>query len=98
MTTIEIDLPDALAKEAANAGLLVPERIALILREQLRVERVERLKTVRHSLAAAPLPPMSAARDQRRNRRLPPRAAACVWFLTQILRYRGCCGVGHQRG
>ena len=59
MTTIEINLPDALAKEAANAGLLVPERIALILREQLRVERVERLKTIRHSLAAAPLPPMT---------------------------------------
>ena len=56
MTTIEIDLPDALAKEAANAGLLVPERIALILREQLRVER---LTTIRHSLAAAPLPPMT---------------------------------------
>ena len=95
MTTIEIDLPDALAKEAANAGLLVPERIALILREQLRVER---LTTIRHSLAAAPLPPMSAARDQRRNRRLPPRAASCGWFLTQILRYRGCCGVGHLGG
>ena len=41
MTTIQIDLPDALAKEAANAGLHVPERIALILREQLRVERVD---------------------------------------------------------
>ena len=33
MTTVQITLPEALAKEAANAGLLAPERIAGILRE-----------------------------------------------------------------
>jgi len=52
MTTIEITLPDALAKEAASAGLLAPERIAGILREQLRVERVERLNVAREKLAS----------------------------------------------
>ena len=35
MTTVQITLPDALAREVANAGLLAPERIERILRERL---------------------------------------------------------------
>ena len=59
MTTVQITLPDALAKEAANAGLLAPDRIAGILREQLRAERVERLNLAREKLASNPVPAMT---------------------------------------
>jgi hypothetical protein len=64
MTTVEITLPDALAKEAASAGLLAPERIAGILREQLRVERGERLNVAREKLASDPIPKMTAEEIQ----------------------------------
>ena len=60
MTTVQITLPDALAKEATNAGLLAPERIAGILREQLRAERIERLDAAREKLSSNPIPPMTA--------------------------------------
>jgi hypothetical protein len=59
MTTVQITLPDALAEEAANAGLLTPERIERLLREQLRAERIERLQVARAKLAANPLAPMT---------------------------------------
>lgn len=59
MTTVQITLPDALAQEAAQAGLLAPEKIEHMLRERLRIERMERMKTVRATLAAEPLPPMT---------------------------------------
>ncbi len=36
MTTVQINLPDELAQEAATAGLLSPEAIETMLREQLR--------------------------------------------------------------
>jgi hypothetical protein len=64
MTIVQITLPDALAKEAANAGLLAPERIAGILREQLRAERVERLDVARQKLASNPIPAMTAEEIQ----------------------------------
>ena len=59
MTTVQIILPDALAQEATNAGLLVPEKIERMLREQLRAERINRMKAARASFAADPLPPMT---------------------------------------
>ncbi|MFY8136444.1 MAG: hypothetical protein ACOVKS_15710 [Aquimonas sp.] len=61
MTTVQIILPDQLAEEAANAGLLRAERIEALLREQLRVERVVQLQAARHALAADPGPAMTAA-------------------------------------
>lgn len=61
MTTVQITLPDQLAEEAANAGLLRAERIEALLREQLRVERVAQLRAARHALAADPVPAMTAA-------------------------------------
>ena len=36
MTTVQITLPDELAQKAANAGLLSPEAIEAMLRDQLR--------------------------------------------------------------
>jgi hypothetical protein len=59
MTTVQIVLPDALAQEAAVAGLLAPERIERILRDRLREERVERMVTARAVLAVQPLDPMT---------------------------------------
>ncbi|MFG6431650.1 hypothetical protein [Roseateles sp. LYH14W] len=59
MTTIQITLPDALAQEAAQAGLLSPQKMERILREQLRAERLERMQAARTALAAEPLAPMT---------------------------------------
>lgn len=64
MTMLQISLPDALAKEAAGAGLLAPERIEQMLREQLSAARLARLKQVRAQLAADPLPPMTTQEIQ----------------------------------
>ena len=36
MTTVQITLPDQLAQEAQRAGLLSPEKIEQLLREQLK--------------------------------------------------------------
>lgn len=59
MTTVQITLPDALAQEAANAGLLTPEKIESLLRQRLRAERIERLQAARAKLVAEPLQPMT---------------------------------------
>jgi hypothetical protein len=61
MTTLEVklNLPDSLANEARQAGLLTPEELERLLREALRARRVERLTAVRETLATNPLPPMT---------------------------------------
>lgn len=61
MTTLEIklSLPDSLAKEAQQAGLLAPVELERLVREALRAKRIERLLKVREKLAAEPLPPMT---------------------------------------
>ncbi len=64
MMTVQIALPDAMAKEVTRAGLLAPERIENILREQLSAARLERLNQVRAQLAADPLPPMTTQEIQ----------------------------------
>jgi len=45
MTAVQITLPDQLAQEAQRAGLLSPEKIAQLLREQLKTQRVDELFT-----------------------------------------------------
>ena len=61
MTTLEVklNLPDSLANEARQAGLLKPEELERLLREALRARRVDRLTAVRETLATNPLPPMT---------------------------------------
>lgn len=61
MATLEVtlELPDSLAKEAQQAGLLAPEELERLVREALRAKRVERLSKVREKLVAEPLPPMT---------------------------------------
>ena len=43
MTTLEITIPDALARDAQQAGLLSSERIAAMLSHQLEAARVDAL-------------------------------------------------------
>lgn len=80
MTTVQITLPDALAQEAARAGLLAPEKIESLLRQHLRTERIEGLQTARAKLAAEPPPPMTPEEIQaeiaayRAEQRRAPRA------------------------
>lgn len=64
MTTVQITLPDQLAQEAQRAGLLAPESIERMLREQLRAERIDRLKAARQKLAAEPIEPMTSEEIQ----------------------------------
>ena len=78
MTTLEIKLPDALAKEARSAGLLTPEALELMLREAMRLRAADRLRTAMQRMAKADVPPMTeseiqaeidAVRAERRARR-----------------------------
>ena len=59
MTTVQITLPDALAQEATQAGLLAPDKIERILRDRLRQGRIDSLKTARAALTAQPMEPMT---------------------------------------
>lgn len=74
MTTLTIELPDELAKEA---GLLDPDAIETMLRENLRRHAIDGLFAAADKLAAADFTPMTmdeiqqevnAVRAQRRRR------------------------------
>lgn len=56
MTTVQITLPDQLAQEAAQAGLLAPPRVERWLREQLKAERVGELFAAIERMNATPTP------------------------------------------
>ena len=77
MTTLEINLPDSLAKEAKAAGLLAPEAIERMVREAIRRRAMEELKQAMDRMAAVDGPVMTpqeiqeeirAARAERRAR------------------------------
>lgn len=77
MTTIQIDLPDATAQAAREAGLLTPQALEQLLREAMRKRQVDRLFVAMDKLAALE-PPMTeaeidaeinAARAERARRR-----------------------------
>ena len=57
MTTVQITLPDDLAQTASNAGLLSPEALEIMLREQLRLRAGGALKTLWQGLPQEPLTP-----------------------------------------
>lgn len=66
MTKIQISLPDQLAEEARRAGLLSPERLEQLLREQLNAKRVEDLFLAMDRMAEVKdPPPMSPDEVQR---------------------------------
>jgi len=60
MTTVQITISDALAKEAAAEGLLESSSIETILRERLAAARVAKMQAGRQKLSAAAAPPMTA--------------------------------------
>ena len=57
--TIELELPERLVEEARNAGLLAPEAIEAMLREQLRKRGIDELFEMADRLAAVDLTPMT---------------------------------------
>lgn len=60
MTTVQITISDALAKEAAAEGLLEPGSIEAILRERLAAIRVRKMQAARQKMVPAAVPPMAA--------------------------------------
>ena len=63
MTQVELilTLPDALVREAEVAGLLRPEAIERLLREEVRRRRVDQLFDTADRLAAVDLPMLTEA-------------------------------------
>lgn len=77
MTTLEINLPDSLAKEAKEVGLLTPAAIEQIVREAIRKRALGELKQAMERMAEVEGPVMTpeeiqteirAARAERRTR------------------------------
>ena len=79
MTTLELklNLPDRLAQDAAQMGLLSPESLQTLLREAVRSRRIAQLAQTRQRVAEAGIEPMSldeiqeevdAVRAQRRSK------------------------------
>jgi len=56
MTTVQIILPDQLAREAQQAGLLSQAALEKLLREQLRAKREEELFAAMERMAQVPEP------------------------------------------
>lgn len=59
MTTVEITLPDGLAQEAQQAGLLTPEALETMLRERLRGRRIAELREAVDRMALTGGAPMT---------------------------------------
>ena len=59
MTTVEIKLPDSLAKQAQDAGLLAPEAIEKLIAEALRRSAFDELLSVADRVEAAGVPLMT---------------------------------------
>ena len=59
MLQVKLDLPDILAKEAINLGLLEPQALQTMLREAVRRRRITRLTDARERVAAAGIPPLT---------------------------------------
>ena len=59
MPTLTIDLPDNIAKEAKDAGLLTPENLAQLLKDAMRRRAGQRLLDVVKRIQATGISPMS---------------------------------------
>jgi len=78
MTTIQIELPDATANAARDAGLLTPQALERLINDALRRKQAaDSLLSIADRVAAAGIPPMSmeeintevkAARAERKQR------------------------------
>ena len=81
MTTIQIELPDATAQAAREAGLLTPQALDRLLTDALRRQlAADSLLSIADRVAAADIEPMSmeeinaAVDDARAERRRSPHA------------------------
>jgi hypothetical protein len=61
---LEIVLPDVLAQQARDAGLLEPSAVEEMVRRALLAKRADKLAEARTVLAANPLPPMTSEEIQ----------------------------------
>jgi hypothetical protein len=78
MTTIQIELPDATAQAAQDAGLLTPQALNRLLTDAIkRQQAADSLLSIADRVAAAGIEPLSmeeinvevkAAREERRQR------------------------------
>jgi hypothetical protein len=61
MSTLEVtlELPEGLAKEAHEAGLLTPEAMETMLRDAIRSRRVERLIEARRNVVSSGVTPLT---------------------------------------
>jgi hypothetical protein len=59
LATVQITLPDDLANDLAEAGLLDPQVVETILRERLRAAHIANLGKLRDALRADPIEPMT---------------------------------------
>lgn len=60
-TELKLTLPDSLAREAEASGLLTPEAIEALLREEIRRRRVSQLFESADRLAKLDMPPLTEA-------------------------------------
>jgi hypothetical protein len=58
-TELKLTLPDSLAREAEASGLLTPEAIEALLREEIRRRRVTQLFEAADRLANLDVPPLT---------------------------------------
>ncbi|MGD0519898.1 MAG: hypothetical protein ABSA48_01465 [Terracidiphilus sp.] len=63
MTTVQITLPDQLAQEAQRAGLLSPNALEKLLRDQLKAQQAARLFTAMDRMAAVDDPGYMSPED-----------------------------------
>jgi hypothetical protein len=76
-TEFKLTLPDSLAREAEASGLLTPEAIETLLREEIRRRRVNQLFEAADRLANLDVPPLTESEVEaeieaaRRLRRAP---------------------------
>jgi hypothetical protein len=61
MVQLDLKLPDSLAREAQAAGLLTPQAIEQLLREEIRRRRVSQMFEAADRLAALDAPPLTEA-------------------------------------
>lgn len=61
LTNLTLELPDALARDAQQAGLLTSQSIADLLSAELRRQQIDQLFTIADQLANQDAPAMSAA-------------------------------------
>jgi hypothetical protein len=58
-TELKVTIPDSLAREAEASGLLTPEAIEALLREEIRRRRVNQLFEAADRLANLDMPPLT---------------------------------------